>query len=218
MKTWILLGAPGAGKGTVAEGLVRETQVRHVSTGDMLRSAVQSGSAVGLEARGYMDRGELVPDGVILQLVRDRIALEGVEQSYLLDGFPRTREQAVGLDRILSGLGGRVDAVFQLRVPETVLIDRLAGRRVCRGCGAVYHIRNIPTQVEGVCDVCGGDVVQRPDDTESTVRNRLVVYERQTIELIDFYRNRGVLFEIEAAGPREETLNEVLEAVASRSI
>lgn len=219
MKVWILLGAPGAGKGTVADLLVRETGVRHVSTGDMLRTAVKAGSPVGLEAKGFMDRGELVPDEVILRLVRERVEREGADGAYLLDGFPRTREQAEGLDRILAGLGGRVDAVFRLQVPEAVLIDRLAGRRVCRACGAVYHVRNIPTRKEGVCDKCGGEVIQRPDDTEATVRNRLVVYERQTVELIGFYRARGVLFDIEAAGHREDTLRDILsKAGAARPV
>ncbi|MDZ4200141.1 MAG: adenylate kinase [Kiritimatiellia bacterium] len=218
MKTWILLGAPGAGKGTVAEMLVQEANVRHVSTGDMLRSAIKAGTPVGLEARGYMERGELVPDKTILDLVGDLIRSEASDRTILFDGFPRTKDQAAGLDLLLAGFGGKVDAVFQLDVPEALLIDRLAGRRVCRACGAVYHIRNIPTRVDKVCDKCGGEVIQRPDDTEETVRNRLAVYARQTLELIAFYRERGVLFDIAAGGPRQETLQAVLRAAASHSV
>lgn len=210
MKTWILLGAPGSGKGTVADLLVRDLGIRHVSTGDMLRAAVKEGSPVGLEAKAYMVKGELVPDKIILKLVSERIRTDGTEHTYLFDGFPRTREQAVELDGILAGFQAAVNAVFRLDVPESVLIDRLAGRRVCRACGAVYHIRNIPARTEGVCDKCGGEVIQRPDDTEATVRNRLVVYERQTVELIAFYRERSVLFDIEAAGPRDDTLRAIL--------
>lgn len=217
MKTWILLGAPGAGKGTVSVGLARETGARHVSTGDMLREAVKAGTPLGREARGHMERGDLVPDETILKLVRERIEREGAGRTYLFDGFPRTRDQALGLDGLLEGFGARVEAVFRLDVPEPVLVERLAGRRVCRGCGAVYHVRNIPTRVEGVCDRCGAEVVQRPDDNEETIRNRLAVYERQTVELISLYRERGVLFDIAAAGSQEETLREILEAVSPPS-
>lgn len=214
MKSIILMGAPGAGKGTVAEQLKTATGFLHVSTGDMLREAVKAGSPVGLEAKGYMERGELVPDDVILRIVRERMARGPADARYMFDGFPRTLEQARRLDEVLEGFQAKVNAVFQLDVPREVLVDRLAGRRVCRKCGAVYHARNIPTRVEGVCDACGGQTYQRPDDSESTVLNRLEVYRKQTETLIEYYRQRGVLFEIPAAGPKEATRDRILRAIA----
>ena len=204
----ILLGAPGAGKGTVAALLTGANGWRHVSTGDMLREAVKAGSPVGLQAKAYMEKGELVPDDVILGLVRERLAADG-DVRYLFDGFPRTRAQAEGLDRLLAAFGARVDGVFLLEVPREVLIDRLAGRRVCRQCGAVFHVRNMPTRVEGVCDRCGGPTYQRPDDNEATVANRLDVYQRQTEELIGFYRARGLLHVVDAAGAVEATRDRI---------
>ncbi len=210
MDAFILLGAPGAGKGTVASMLTESTGLQHVSTGDMLREAVKAGSPVGLEAKSYMEKGELVPDEVILGIVRERLAAGAKNARYLFDGFPRTEAQASGLETVLRDVGGRLCAVFQLEVPEEVLVDRLAGRRICRACGAVYHVRNIPTKVDGVCDRCGGETVQRPDDTEATVRNRLAVYRRQTEGLIEVYRRQNVLVEVPAAGAREETRDRIL--------
>ena len=216
MKAIILMGAPGAGKGTVAEQLKKATNLVHVSTGDMLREAVKAGSPVGLEAKGYMERGELVPDEVILRIVRERMARGAADAEYMFDGFPRTLEQARRLDEVLAGFGAKVGAVFQLDVPRDVLVDRLAGRRVCRKCGAVYHVRNIPTRVDGVCDACGGPTYQRPDDSEATVMNRLEVYRKQTESLIEYYRQRGVLFEIPAAGHKEETRDRIVRELSGR--
>jgi adenylate kinase len=207
MKAIVLLGAPGAGKGTVAAGLLKAgEEYAHVSTGDMLREAVRERRPVGVQAKGYMEKGELVPDEIILELVRERLARDGGRGGYLFDGFPRTLEQARQLDAVLAEFGGRINAVFLLSVPEDVIVDRISGRRICQKCGAVYHVRNMPPRVEGVCDRCGGAVVQRPDDNETTVRNRLAVYRRQTESVIAFYRERGVLFEIPAAGSPEETV------------
>ena len=214
MKAIILLGAPGAGKGTVAALLTASTDYLHVSTGDMLREAVKAGSPVGLQAKAYMEKGELVPDEVILGIVRERMEREPTTAKYMFDGFPRTLEQAVGLGDLLAQFGAKVDGVFLLDVARDVLVDRLSGRRVCRQCGAVYHVRNIPTRVEGVCDACGGATYQRPDDSEATVANRLEVYRRQTEGLIAWYRERGVLFEIEAAGAKEDTRDRVLRVLA----
>ena len=215
MKAIILLGAPGAGKGTVAELLKQATDYLHVSTGDMLREAVKAGSPVGREAKAFMEKGELVPDDVILRIVGERMARGGADAKYMFDGFPRTIDQAAGLDGQLGKFGAKVDGVFQLEVPRDVLVDRLAGRRVCKACGAVYHVRNIPTKVAGVCDKCGGATYQRADDSEATVLNRLEVYRRQTESLIAYYRERGVLHEIAAAGRKEDTRDRVLALLAS---
>lgn len=215
MKTIILLGAPGSGKGTVAALLVEATGYRHVSTGDMLREAVKAATPVGLEARGYMERGDLVPDSVILGLVRELLERNSRDAKYLFDGFPRTRPQAEGLDRLLEEFGARVDGVFLLDVPREVLIDRISGRRVCRQCGAVYHVRNMPTRTPGVCDRCGGPTYQRPDDNEATVANRLDVYQRQTAELIGLYRARGLLHDIDAAGAKEATRDQIARVLSS---
>ncbi len=209
MNAVILLGPPGAGKGTVATLLSREVGARHVSTGDMLREAVKAGTPTGQLARRYMERGELVPDEVILQIVADRIRADG-EGAYLFDGFPRTRTQAEGLDRLLTELGGTVAAAFLLDVRREILIDRLSGRRICRQCGAVYHVRNMPTRQPGICDRCGGPTIQRPDDNEATVANRLDVYQRQTAELIDYYRERGLLHVVDASGAVEKTRDQIL--------
>jgi adenylate kinase len=213
MQAIILLGAPGAGKGTIAEGLKSATDYIHVSTGDMLRAAVKAGKSVGLEARSYMEKGELVPDDVIMRIVTERIEEDSVDAKYMFDGFPRTTEQARLLDEVLVSHGGLLKRVFLLDVPRAILVDRLAGRRVCRNCGAVYHVRNIPPRVEGVCDACGGDLYQRPDDSEATVINRLDVFKRQTQSLIDYYEKKGVLTRINAGQAKEMTEAEILSAL-----
>ncbi len=218
MHAVILLGAPGAGKGTVAEMLTAATRLQHVSTGDMLREAVKAGTPVGVQARGYMEKGELVPDRVIIGIVRERLQRGAADAEYLFDGFPRTAEQADALDALLVEFHAAVKAVFLLDVPRDVLVDRLSGRRVCRACGAVYHVRNIPTKQPGMCDKCGGETYQRADDNEATVLNRLEVYRRQTEGLIAHYRQRGLLVDVPAAGAREETLRSILSRLpASRA-
>ena len=213
MQATILLGAPGAGKGTIAEMLVQSTDYRHVSTGDMLREAVKEGTETGKTARSYMEAGELVPDDVILGIVRERLQKEGEEAKILFDGFPRTPEQARLLDEVLDGLGGELTRVFLLEVPREVVVDRLSGRRICRQCGAVYHVRNIPPRVEGVCDKCGGELYQRPDDNEETVRNRLDVFKRQTERLIGYYEEQGKLQRVAADRGKDETEKTVRQAL-----
>ena len=198
MKAIILLGAPGAGKGTLAEGVRGATDYIHVSTGDMLRSAIKAGSKTGLEAKAYMEKGELVPDAVILRIVGERLAQGQATDKYMFDGFPRTLEQARQLDETLAKLGAAVNQVFLLEVPTPVIVSRLSGRRICKSCGAVYHVTNIPPKQEGICDQCGGPLYQRPDDSEATVLNRLEVYQRQTASLIDFYEKKGILIRINA--------------------
>ena len=214
MKAIILLGAPGAGKGTLAEGVKNATAFIHVSTGDMLRAAIKAGSPTGLEAKAFMEKGELVPDDVILRIVGERLAQGRPDDQYMFDGFPRTLEQARRLDDVLAGLGGAVNQVFLLEVPTPVIVSRLSGRRICKGCGAVYHVTNIPSKVAGVCDQCGGPLYQRPDDSEATVLNRLEVYQRQTASLIDFYEKKGILVRIDAGTNPQAATAELLSKLA----
>jgi adenylate kinase len=210
MQAIILLGPPGAGKGTLAERIRGAAGLVHVSTGDMLREAIKAGRPVGLQAQAYMLKGELVPDRVIMDVVIDRMGGEAADARFLFDGFPRTLEQARLLEAELAARGGRVVRVFLLDAPEAVLVERLSGRRVCRECGAVYHVRNIPTRVPGRCDACGGEVYQRKDDGESTVRNRLEVFRRQTAELIEYYDRQGLLRRIDAGRDRTIVQAEML--------
>jgi adenylate kinase len=189
----VLLGAPGAGKGTQAERIVARFGLPHISTGDMLRAAVAKDTAMGREAKRYMESGELVPDEVVIGVVRDRLAEDDTREGFLLDGFPRTIEQAERLDALLADAGRRLTDVVQLDVPEDELVERLAGRRLCRSCGKGYHVVFDPPRREGVCDVCGGELYQRADDNEETVRNRLSVYREQTEPLVEYYRDRGIL-------------------------
>ena len=202
MKIVILLGAPGSGKGTIAGRLsAGEGVFRHVSSGDLLRDAVKRQTAAGMEADGYMKRGELVPDGLIARMISDLLAGLAVDGTLLLDGFPRTVAQAEMLDATVAAGGARLDAAVLLEVPDAVLVDRIAGRRVCPACGAGYHVASIPPRQEGVCDACCAALAVRKDDNPETVRNRLAVYRAQTMPLIDFYDARGLLRRVD--GSRE---------------
>lgn len=209
MQAAILLGAPGAGKGTAAESVTEQTDFVHVSTGNMLREELKAGSALGREARAYMDKGELVPDDVIMRIVTARLESGAPDARYVFDGFPRTLEQARLLGDVLASHGARLLCVFLLEVPEALVVDRMSGRRICRECGAVYHIRNIPPRREGVCDHCGGELYQRDDDAEETVRNRLAVFRKQTGGLIDYYQRMGLLVRVDARD-RELTTQQML--------
>ncbi len=217
MKAIILLGAPGAGKGTIAEGIKAASPFIHVSTGDMLREAVKQGTVVGREAEAYMKRGELVPDALIIRIVEERLDKGSGDDAYMFDGFPRTSEQARLLDASLARRGAKLDFVFLLDAPRALLISRLTGRRVCRACGAGYHVVNIPPKREGVCDTCGGALYQRPDDQESTILNRLDVYARQTESLIEYYRKQGILVKVDSAQHRQDTVAEILRHVGALS-
>jgi len=209
IKVIVLLGAPGAGKGTIAESIVGMGRHVHLSTGDMLRSAISMKSPVGILAEGYVRRGELVPDEVIVKIVMARMDSGSGGISYLFDGFPRTLEQARMLDEEFARRNVRISDVVFLDVPREVLLDRLAGRRTCAKCGANYHVRNIPPKSEGVCDACGGVLSQREDDMPDTVLKRLEVFERQTEKLIEYYQKRGVLRRLDASGRREETFAKI---------
>jgi adenylate kinase len=206
VKAILLLGAPGAGKGTAAEGVRQATGYVHVSTGDMLRMAVKQGTPVGRQAEVYMRRGELVPDDIMIRLVEERLDSGAPDAAYMFDGFPRTLEQAKLLDGSLRRRGTALNHVFYLEAPRELLISRLSGRRICRQCGANYHVVNIPPRQAGKCDACGGDLYQRPDDEEATIATRLEVFERQTAELIGYYARQGVLVRIDSAQPRDITI------------
>lgn len=209
----ILLGAPGAGKGTVAEDLKERVHYTHLSTGDMLRESIKAGRPLGLKAKTFMDRGELVPDEVVAKLVEEKLDAGDPEAHYMFDGYPRTTRQAELLDAALASRGGQITHVFLLDVPHDILIMRISGRRICRKCGAVYHIKNIRPKKEGVCDQCGGELYQRSDDNEVTVRNRLDVFQSKTQSLIDFYERQKKLVRVNAID-RLETENAIVEKLS----
>lgn len=213
MKAVILLGGPGAGKGTMAEKLKEQKGYLHVSTGDILRSALKSGSDVGLKVKSYMDSGALVPDSVVMDLIKDRVAQEPDDASFLFDGFPRTLAQAEGLQTLISEVGGKIDSVINLNVERDALIRRLTARRTCKTCGAIYHLVNMPPRVAGICDVDGGELYQRADDCEATILNRLEVYENQTKPLIGYYRELGLLRDVDAGGSIDGNFALVLSAL-----
>jgi adenylate kinase len=194
------LGPPGAGKGTQARDLAQEWRVLHLATGDMLREAVAAGSPLGREARGYMDRGALVPDDVIIRMMAERLSAADAGRGFILDGFPRTIAQAEALARLLKDIGQTLDTVVYFDVSEPELLRRLTGRRVCRACGHSYHLTSNPPKRAGVCDACGGELYQRDDDGEATVRRRLEVYQRQTAPLLDYYRQRNLLAPVSGEG------------------
>jgi adenylate kinase len=212
----IFLGAPGAGKGTQARQLAAEWGVPQVATGDMLREAVARKTPLGLEAKRYMDSGGLVPDEVVIGLVADRLAQADAKPGFVLDGFPRTVAQAEALDRMLRERAAPLDRVVFLDVSRPELLRRLTGRRTCRGCGTGYHMVSAPPKVAGRCDKCGGELYQREDDSEATVRHRLQVYERQTAPLLDYYRQRNLLATIPGEGAISDIRAEIRRAAAAR--
>jgi len=195
------LGPPGAGKGTQARDLAREWGVLHLATGDMLREAVAAGTPLGLEAKRYMDQGALVPDDVIIMMMAEHLGAADAVRGFILDGFPRTIAQAEALARLLKDLGQALDTVVYFDVGEPELLRRLTGRRVCRACGHTYHQTSNPPTREGICDACGGELSQREDDREATVRKRLDVYQRQTAPLLGYYRQRNLLASVTGEGP-----------------
>ena len=203
MEAIILLGGPGAGKGTLAETLKKKTAYTHVSTGEILRAALKSKSDIGLEAKAFMEAGELVPDAMILNIIKERVGQEPAEAQFMFDGFPRTLEQARGFQTFFAEIGGTITHVMNLNAKREALIPRLTARRTCKVCGAIYHVINMPPKVDGVCDVDGGELYQRADDSEETILNRLEVYEKQTAPLMGYYREKGLLRDVDAGGTAE---------------
>jgi adenylate kinase len=200
----LLLGPPGAGKGTQAKLLQKKLGIPQIATGDILRSAVAGGTALGMQAKAYMDKGELVPDSIMVGLIQERLKEDDCKNGFILDGFPRNLEQAKALDQIFKLLSIQLDAVIKVNVPLEEILRRLMMRRTCLGCGAVYHLENDPPKKEGVCDRCGKMLVQREDDKEEVIRRRFAIYEKQTSPLANYYKEKGLLWEIDGTKPIPE--------------
>ena len=207
----LLMGPPGAGKGTQAVSMVKKFGIPQISTGDMFRAAIGQGTELGKKAKACIDAGQLVPDEITIGIVKERLAQDDCKKGFLLDGFPRTTEQAEALETILKEIGQELTCALNIAVPKELLIERAIGRRMCRKCGASFHIQFNPSKVEGVCDECGGELYQRADDTRETMENRLSVYEASTQPLIDFYTKKGVLRSVDGT----VDMNDVFEAIVN---
>ena len=206
----IMLGAPGAGKGTQAKMIAEKYAIPHISTGDIFRANIKEGTKLGEEAKQYMDQGLLVPDELTVKILLDRVAKEDCRNGYVLDGFPRTIPQAEVLDQALNGLGDKIDYAIDVNVPDENIIKRMSGRRACLSCGATYHVEHIPPQKEGICDTCGEKLVLRDDDKPETVQNRLHVYHEQTQPLIDFYTQKGILKAVDGTKDMEAVFHSIV--------
>ena len=209
----LLMGPPGAGKGTQAAELVKSFDIPHISTGDMFRAAVKEGTELGKQAKACMDAGKLVPDSVTIGIVRERLSKDDCKKGFILDGFPRTVEQADALTEILKDLGLTLTRVLNINVPAEDLIERAVGRRICKKCGATYHTKFNPPKKEGICDVCGSELFQRADDTAETMKNRLSVYEASTKPLIDYYKAAGVYTEVDGRQSIEKVTQDLIETL-----
>lgn len=205
----IMLGAPGAGKGTQAKRIADKYSIPHISTGDIFRANIKNGTELGNKAKSYMDQGLLVPDELVVDLVVDRVKQDDCENGYVFDGFPRTIPQAEALDTALKVIDEKIDYAVNVEVPDSNIVERMSGRRACLNCGATYHLQYIPTKTEGICDVCGSKLVLRDDDKPETVLKRLNVYHEQTQPLIDYYKNQGILAEVDGT----KDMAEVFEAI-----
>ena len=205
----IMLGAPGAGKGTQAKKIAEKYSIPHISTGDIFRANIKNGTELGMKAKTYMDQGLLVPDELVVDLVVDRVQQEDCANGYVLDGFPRTIPQAEALDNALNALGQKMDYAINVEVPDANIVNRMGGRRACVGCGATYHLEFAPTKVEGVCDNCQGELILREDDKPETVQKRLNVYHEQTQPLIDYYTAKEIMVEVDGT----VDINDVFQAI-----
>ncbi len=206
----VLLGAPGAGKGTQAKKLIDKYGIPQISTGDILRKAVADGTPLGKEAKVIMDKGELVTDQIVIGLVKERLAHDDCKNGYILDGFPRTTPQAEALDSVLTDMGSPLDVALSVDVAKSELMQRLTGRRTCAGCQQMYNVHFSAPAKEGVCDKCGGELMQRGDDKEATIKNRLDVYEKSTAPLIDYYGKKGILKSVEGVGSIDDIFNKIV--------
>ena len=206
----IMLGAPGAGKGTQAKKIAAKYDIPHISTGDIFRANIKNGTELGNKAKTYMDQGLLVPDDLVVDLVVDRVQQDDCKNGYVLDGFPRTIPQAEALDKALAALGDKVDYAIDVNVPDENIVNRMGGRRACVGCGATYHLVYAPTKTEGICDVCGKELILRDDDKPETVQKRLTVYHEQTQPLIDYYKKQSILKTVDGTQPMEKVFADIV--------
>lgn len=205
----ILLGPPGAGKGTQAKLISEKFSIPHISTGDIFRANIKEKTPLGIEAKRYIDNGQLVPDEVTIGIVKDRLTKDDCDNGFLLDGFPRTVAQAEALDEFLKGIDKDLDVALLIKVPEEFILERMTGRRVCTSCGASYHIRFNPPKIEGKCDICDNELIQRKDDTEATVKERLEVYSKQTYPLINYYKDNGIISEVNGTESIDEVFGNI---------
>ena len=207
----MLFGAPGAGKGTQAKFLIEKYGIPQISTGDILRAAIKEGTAMGLEAKKFMDDGKLVPDSTIIGIIKDRLSEDDCKKGFILDGFPRTLAQAEALEVLMKEMNLKLDKVISLNVPDELILGRIVGRKVCPVCGASFHVEFNPPKVEGKCDLCGADLITRKDDNAETVTKRLTEYHSQTAPLFDFYQSRGVLVDIDGTKKMEDITKEIFD-------
>ena len=211
----IMLGAPGAGKGTQAKMIAEKYSIPHISTGDIFRANIKNGTELGKKAKSYMDKGQLVPDELTLDLIMDRFKQDDCKNGYVLDGYPRTIPQAEALDTALKAKGEKVDFAIDVDVPDENIVKRMGGRRACVGCGATYHVVYSPTKVEGVCDKCGEELIVRDDDKPETVLNRLEVYHNQTQPLIDYYNEQGILKSVDGTVDMKDVFNAIVDILGA---
>ncbi len=209
----IMLGAPGAGKGTQAARIAEELKIPHISTGDIFRANIKNGTELGKKAKSYMDAGKLVPDELVCDLVADRIAKDDCKEGFILDGFPRTIPQAEALDKAVEALGTGIDFAVNIDVPDESIVRRMGGRRACVGCGATYHIKYNPPKTENICDVCGKELILRDDDKPETVQTRLNVYHEQTQPLIDYYTKKGIIATVDGTQSMDDVFAGILKGI-----
>lgn len=209
----VLLGPPGAGKGTQASAIIKKYNIPHISTGDIFRANIKKGTELGKKAKAYMDKGQLVPDELVVSIVKDRLLEDDCKDGFLLDGFPRTVKQAEALDEELTKMELKLDHVINIDVESDELIKRAVGRRICKNCGATYHIEFNPPKKEEECDVCGGELYQRDDDTEETVANRIEIYLKETKPLVDYYTKKGIIFSVDGKQAIEDVFKDIVKSL-----